>query len=148
LPSGTPTLLATQLYYGVQLALTSTHVYWTSWGGGVGRVPLTGGTTQTVGAQVSGTFGIAVDATDVYFTNALNDSVSSAPLGGGPTSVLAGGQNAVENVTVDATHVYWTTRNSGSLRVARSRPANRTCPLTRASVSRRRQAVSPLYAAW
>lgn len=103
------------IYYPSRIALDATHVYVSSWSGGVFRAPLSGGSSLQVATQPAGTSGIAVDATNVFFTNSLNDSVSYAAKSGGQATVVAGGQAACENVEVDAATIYFTPRNGGAL---------------------------------
>lgn len=55
--------------------------------------------------------GIAVDPSNVYWTNLGNGTVMKVPLGGGTPIVLASGQDGPRRIAVDSTSVYWT--NSG-----------------------------------
>jgi hypothetical protein len=52
---------------------------------------------------------IAVDSTNVYWTNASGGTVLDVPLGGGTPTTLASGQDTPEFIAVDDTNVYWTT---------------------------------------
>src|SRR5687768_288014 len=68
------------------IAVSATHVYWSegdpSAAGAIRRVPISGGTAETLTATTAGPTGIAVDATHVYFgTEAKN--LMRVPLGGG-----------------------------------------------------------------
>jgi hypothetical protein len=90
--------------------------------GSVMKAPLSGGTPILL-ASVSNAdpWGIAVDATNVYWVNQETSgngkgSVMKVPLGGGSTTTLASGQDFPEGIAVDATSVYWTnSSDSGSI---------------------------------
>jgi hypothetical protein len=56
--------------------------------------------------------GIAVDATNIYWTNPDNGNVKRAPVGGGTAVMVAVGQDAGGGaIAVDGTRVYWLTQN-------------------------------------
>ncbi len=62
-------------------------------------------------------WGIAVDATHVYFTNAAaTGTVRRVPIGGGAVETIASGQLRPRDLAVNATHVYWTNRDGGELK--------------------------------
>jgi len=96
------------------IAVDSTSVYWVT-NESVMKAPLTGGTPTTL---FSGTYGpllgLALDATNVYWTNS-NGTVMSVPLGGGTPVTLASGQAEPESIALYGANLYWVDWNSGNL---------------------------------
>jgi hypothetical protein len=74
-------------------------------------------------------YAIAVDATDVYWTND-SGTIMKVPLAGGATTTVASGQNSPRGIAVDATSVYWTTYIGGTVMKA---PRGGGAPTTLAS---------------
>jgi hypothetical protein len=122
--SGPVTVLATlQTPYGI--AVQSNVVYWTNYSGTSGAngnsyasimsVSNSGtGTpaTLTTATNAEGAYGIAVNATTIFFTAQNNTGtateVESLPLAGGNPAVLAPGQLQATGIALDGTNVYWT----------------------------------------
>ena len=76
------------------------------------KVALVGGSPIKLGSASGGGFGIAVDASNVYWVT--TQAVTKVPVAGGDAVTLAttGGWG----IAVDATSVYWTDfRNPGSV---------------------------------
>jgi hypothetical protein len=103
---------ATSLASGPQssaLVVDATNVYWAG-NETVMSVPIKGGTVTTLAPSpdLGVSPGIAVTATDLYWTNERG-TVMKVDKGGGTPVTVASGQNQPLGIAVDATSVYWTT---------------------------------------
>jgi hypothetical protein len=89
----------------------ATKVYWANYvaSGEVVQAERSGTTwTRTVvAAGQAQPYGIAVDATSIYWTNHADGTVMKAPTAGGPAQTIAKGQDLPGAITTDATNVYW-----------------------------------------
>ncbi|MBI3203365.1 MAG: hypothetical protein HYZ29_17635 [Myxococcales bacterium] len=65
------------------------------------------GRVESVASELPGAYGIAVDNTDVYWTDNESGTVIAAPKSGGALRTLASGQHHPQFVALDSTHVYW-----------------------------------------
>ena len=122
--SGPVTVLATaQTPYGI--AVQNNVVYWTNYGGITGptgnsyasvmSVSNSGTGTPailTTATNAEGAYGIAVNATTIFFTAQNNTGnateVESLAIGGGNPTVLASGQLQATGIAIDGTSIYWT----------------------------------------
>ncbi|HEY6463795.1 MAG TPA: hypothetical protein VIY73_26680, partial [Polyangiaceae bacterium] len=125
---GAPTVVATNQDYPWAIAVDDNNVYWTNYdnasapenggatsSGAVMKVPLTGGTPVTLDQGLAGPWGIAIDATNVYYTNAGGGHVKSVPIAGGTVTTLASNQQTPVGIAVDGTNVYWANYANGTI---------------------------------
>lgn len=77
--------------------------------------PACGGTAQVLVSDPGHVWGVAVDATHVYWGNSVTGTVSRRALAGGPTTVLATGQGQVVDVAVAGGYAYWAVESGGLL---------------------------------
>jgi hypothetical protein len=84
------------------IALDADHAY-VAVGGQLQRIAFDGGGTVLASGFP---FGVAVDATDVYWTDLVAGTVMKIATDGGPALTLASGLSAPVEVAVDATSVY------------------------------------------
>jgi hypothetical protein len=109
---GTPQTLAADTQ-SVKLALDSTHVYWTriDWTTGqVRRALLGGGSMSTLVTNLDSPYGLALDSTQIYFTERGTGKVYHANKdGSGLVSYHPGNISPymAEDIAVDNTDVYW-----------------------------------------
>jgi hypothetical protein len=127
LDGGGAATLATGLCGPGAIALDEANVYWTNGGppstdgespspdcgppsnGVVMAMPLDGGFPVVLAPSQRRPWGIAVDASYVYWVNFTNPgSVWKVAKGGGEPVALAAPQTFPIGITVDATSVYWT----------------------------------------
>jgi hypothetical protein len=122
LSGGTPELLSSALSND-SIAVGPAGVVGTGYGTATAdallSVPLTGGNVQTLAGPIGiggqNTYGIALDATNAYWSCFAGDCpVLKTPLGGGTSTTLATG-HVVFGVAVDAENVYWAEMSNGAI---------------------------------
>lgn len=88
------------------LAVDESHVYWTTGGGDVQRVPKSGGAVETLAEHQDTPGALAVDATHLYWVNDATGRVMrlSKDGGGKPKSILT--SPGLAGLTIDADGLY------------------------------------------
>src|SRR5262249_54130305 len=96
------------------LAVDDARVYWSTsttssstLNGTIKMAPALGGPASLVADQLGYPSGLAVDATNIYWTDAYG-TVKAKPIAGGPITTIASNQDSPYGIAVDATSVYWT----------------------------------------
>jgi hypothetical protein len=99
------------------LIVDDTFAYWTEsvTAGAIMKVRLAGDAGATVIAQdQDNPYGVALDTSNIYWTNYVGGQVMKMPLdGSGPPVVLASGQVQPFGIEVDGTSVYWSNYRIG-----------------------------------
>lgn len=111
-----PFVLATGQTLPSNVALDSTHLYWTNQqpGGAVSRVPRSGGPVEVVAQLSLAPGGIAVDDTAVFWSEFASAGsvwrLDKSSIGDTTAAVeLASGQGTSTALALDGNRVYWTT---------------------------------------
>jgi hypothetical protein len=132
---GPITTIATNQDWPWAIAVDDNNVYWTNYDndaadtGGPGAGQTTSGTVMKMALTGGGSpvaldtglqepWGLAIDATNVYYTTAGGGRVKSVPIastGTGPVTVLATGQSTPLGIAVDGTSVYWANNGVGTV---------------------------------
>jgi hypothetical protein len=87
----------------------------TSTTGVVVKAPVTGGAVIPLTATDVRPLGIAVDATDVYYTRYVSGSIERVPIAGGPPTLVASGLVSPWMIAIDSAAVYFTSFRGGTV---------------------------------
>jgi|GEM_PF-2488141 len=92
-------------------------VYWTTFGGDIGRANLDGSVANTEWISSSGApTGIAVDGSYVYWARFFSDTVGRANIdGSGATNSWITGPVGPNGIAVDASYVYWANTDDNTI---------------------------------
>jgi hypothetical protein len=89
------------------LEVVGGYVYWTAYPGGAKRVSVAGGAVETLSDASQYPLGMAVDATHVYWSNLIGQSIARAPIGGGANEVIATGLLAPNHLSVQGSELFY-----------------------------------------
>jgi hypothetical protein len=144
-----PVLLDSGPPQAFDVAVDATTLYWTSEGmscfigagmdsdGEVREVPLLeDGAPGPLASGQPAPRGLAMDDTNVYWTDCESGAVMMAPRAGGAAAPVATGQGEPRDIAVDATHVYWTNFLSGEVMKAPIGPNSAATVLFAGSIRR------------
>jgi hypothetical protein len=115
---GTPKLIAQGQIVPYGLAVSGSDVFWVDFFGAVRKCPKTGCLDAgPYSFPASSGAGIALDSTNIYWTEFTSGRVAACPLSGcGNASVLyQGAAGPTYGIAVDSTHVYWPNNTQGRL---------------------------------
>jgi hypothetical protein len=121
LNGGSPNTLAAPavpgiFFSGARVALDETNAYWAN-GAGVMTIPLVGGTQRMLAADPHA-FGIAVDASSVYWTDIdQKGHVMKVPIAGGAPTTLAASSCNAPDLAIDSTSAYWVNESTFLMKV-------------------------------
>jgi hypothetical protein len=134
---GTTRMLAALTALPGGIAVDASNVYWgeRTYGppssGAVRKLALAGGTPVTLTSDASHwPYRLSVDASSVYFTNALPSSaVVKIPIAGGAATAIAMGRPGPYDIAIDSSYVYWLERNDTIGAIVKA-PLNGGSPVT------------------
>lgn len=88
-------------------ALNDSYVYWTDGSSQVQRVAESGGPVQTIAPGQSKPYGLAVDATFVYWSNQLGGAILRAPKDGSGTAQVLATATQPGDIAIYQGNLYW-----------------------------------------
>lgn len=98
----------------LRVAVDATNVYWTGTGGAGAANKTTGTPLWTFNQQGGRPWGLATDASDVYYTDPMLGEVVRIAIATGVPKVIAPTQTGARGLFGDANNIYWTT-SSGNV---------------------------------
>ncbi len=99
------------------IAVNSEHIYWTLTGGFIGRATIAGGSIEKEWLTTPSPTGLALTATDIYWTCASQNAIGRAPLAE-PTKAEAHwitGASEPRGIAADSQRLYWVNEATGYL---------------------------------
>ena len=122
----------------VGVAVDATHVYWADhvYDGSVGRVPRGGGPSITLAPGKKGPIRVAVDDTDLYWTEYYSNEVRAVAKAGGTPRTIARGIDSPVGIAVDADAIYFVDSSGSAYRVEKRGGAMRVLASTTSSTGR------------
>jgi hypothetical protein len=112
--SGTTRTVVSGLTQPIRVAVDATNVYWTSTAGAGAANKTTGQVAWTSNQTGGRAWGLAVDATDLYYTDPTLGSVVRVAIATGTATVIVPTQTGARGLFGDTGSVYWTT-SSGNV---------------------------------
>jgi len=107
LGGGPPTVLATEQWSHVGLAVDGTSAYWIR-SDGIVKVGISGGEPVLIAPMLTESYSnLAVDATHVYWSDALTNKLLKVPIGGGTPEVAYAPGSEPMHVAADGSGLYW-----------------------------------------
>lgn len=98
------------------IAVNATSIYWGASNSALNVTPLAGGAVTTLVSGEQDPMGVAVDASDVYWTDFYSGSVKKMPLAGGVvTTLVSGSTDYVAGIAVNANSIYYAARDANSV---------------------------------
>lgn len=106
LAGGTPVTLCAQPATAA-IEVDAHDVYWgdLALSDNVGKIPIGGGTTTSLATGL--VTGLALDSTNLYWSDGNVKGLLKVPIGGGTPSTIWTGSDAPFGLVVDATNLYW-----------------------------------------
>jgi hypothetical protein len=113
---GTPvTIMPSSVSFAAGVAVNATDIFFGT-ATGVQKVPIGGGSPALFWASQGVTFGVTLDALNLYRTEQYGAAVSKVPLSGtGPTTLISGFSAYAGGIAVDATSIYWSASDYNSV---------------------------------
>jgi hypothetical protein len=104
----------------LRVAVDSTSVYWTSHVG-IGAADKTNGQIAwSNNLQGGQPWGLAIDATDIYYTDVVLNAIMRAPIATGTIKSIVSNQASPRGLFGDATNIYWTTSTGNVMMSAKA----------------------------
>ncbi|PKN47535.1 MAG: hypothetical protein CVU63_06320 [Deltaproteobacteria bacterium HGW-Deltaproteobacteria-20] len=94
------------------LVVVGGYAYWVAYPGGLRRVPVAGGSVETLSGPTDYPVGLAVDGSHAYFSSLMGQSISRVPTGGGTAETLATALLAPNHLALSGATLYYADVNT------------------------------------